>query len=377
MKKTAFFLSASLLFATGLFAQRSIVVSNTLDIDRKAEIVEVKTCALKADFKAKSYILKNEKGQEVAYQVIATDNNKQVLIFQANVTANGTSTYTLTEGKPATVKPLTFAGFIPERKDDFAWENDMAAYRMYGPALANENPSNGVDYWAKSTKDLVVKQRYNDELKNGITYHVDHGNGLDFYKVAHTLGCGGIAPFSGNKLWVGDHFDSYQVLENGPLRSVFSLTYNAVKVDNEVYKQTITVTVDAGSLLNKAEVKYSGKGKNMTSLATGIFLHDVKDNLKFDLENGTVAYAENAVSDAGVPSGRNYVGAFTPQKSITGIKEIDNHALLLSKYKTGKTFTYYFGGGWSKWHFTTDEAWFNAVKDFSRTQNNPLKVKVK
>ena len=38
-----------------------------------------------------------------------------------------------------------FGRFVPERKDDFAWENEYAAFRMYGPALAPENPSNGVD----------------------------------------------------------------------------------------------------------------------------------------------------------------------------------------------------------------------------------------
>ena len=377
MKKSGFLLFALLLLFAGVYAKKSIVVSNSLNFDSKAEIVELKTCALKADFTSKSYVLKNEKNQEVPYQLISTDKNKQILIFQADVKANSSSTYTLTEGKPATVKPLTFAGFIPERNDDFAWENDMAAYRMYGPALAKENPSNGVDFWAKRTSDLVVMQRYNDELKNKLTYHVDHGNGLDFYKVAHTLGCGGIAPFSGDKLWVGNHFDSFQVLENGPLRSVFSLTYNKVNVDNEVYKQTITITADAGSLLNKTEVTYTGKGKKLTALATGIFLHNVKDNLKFDLVNGTVAYAENAVSDAKIPSGRNYVGIFAPQKNIIDSKEIDNHALLLSKYKVGKKFTYYFGGGWSKWHFPTDNDWFNAVNNFSEIKNNPLKIKLK
>ncbi|MDD3321299.1 MAG: DUF4861 family protein [Paludibacter sp.] len=377
MKKTGFLLFASLLFISGVYAKKSIVISNSLNFDRNAEMVEIKTCALKADFKTKSYVLKNEKNQEVPYQLISTDKNKQILILQADVKANSSSTYTLTEGKPAVVNAKTFAGFIPERLDDFAWENDIAAYRMFGPALAVEKPSNGVDFWAKRTDKLVVKQRYKDELENGITYHVDNGNGLDFYKVAHTFGCGGIAPYASDKLWVGDYYNHYKVYENGPLRSVFSLIYDSVKVDNEFYKEIFTVTVDAGSIMNKAEVKYIGKGNNISSLATGIFLHDVKDNLKTDLANGTIAYAENAVSNAGLPSGRNYVGVFAPQKNVIESKEMDNNALLLSSYKTGKIFTYYFGGGWSKWHFPTDNDWFEAVKNFSLAKNNPLKVKIK
>ncbi|MBV5342917.1 DUF4861 family protein, partial [bacterium] len=75
------------------------------------------------------------------------DKNKTVssFIFQADVKAKSTATYQIGEGKPSAVKFLTHARFVPERKDDFAWENDLAAYRMYGPALANEKPSNGVD----------------------------------------------------------------------------------------------------------------------------------------------------------------------------------------------------------------------------------------
>ena len=189
------FLVALLLLVSVVFAKQSIVVSNSLGTDRKGEIVEVKLSGLNADFQTKSYILKNNKGVEVAYQIISGENKKPLsLVFQADVKAKSTSTYSLIEGKPAEVTAKTYARFVPERKDDFAWENDMAAYRMYGPALANENPSNGVDYWAKCTEKLVVDQRYKDEEFNKISYHIDHGQGLDFYKVAHTLGCGGIAP---------------------------------------------------------------------------------------------------------------------------------------------------------------------------------------
>ena len=53
-------------------------------------------------------------------------------------------------------QPKVFGRFVPERKDDFAWENEYAAFRMYGPALKPENPSNGVDLWLKTSPELVV-----------------------------------------------------------------------------------------------------------------------------------------------------------------------------------------------------------------------------
>lgn len=376
MKKTILLTIASFLLVSGLFAQRSIVVSNTSEIERKAEMVEVKAGTLKLDLNLKSYILKNEKGEEVPYQLVSGGkNNVQTLIFQANVKANGSSVYKLSEGKPAVVKPKTSARFVPERKDDFAWENDLAAYRMYGPALVKENPSNGVDLWLKRTDEVIVDKFYSDELNKGLSYHVDHGQGLDCYSVGHTLGAGGIAPYASDSLWIGNHYDSYKVLENGALRSVFTLTYDSVKVGPEYYKQTITITANAGSMLNKAVVRYEGKKQKM-KLAAGIILHDAKGSLDENVAKGIIAYAENAVSNAKIPSGRNYIGVYTPAKSPEIIKK-NNHALILSNYTTGKEFIYYFGGGWSKWGYPTDGDWFKALNNYSESMKKPLKVKVK
>ena len=376
MKKIVFSIFASLLLASGAFAQHTIVVTNGTGIERKGEMVEVSLSALKVSFDTKSYVLKNKQNKEVAYQLIYNGNKyPRTLIFQADVKANGSATYVLTEGKPAVVKPKTFARFVPERKDDFAWENDMAAYRMYGPALANENPSNGVDYWAKCTNELIVNEFYNGEEKKHISYHVDHGHGLDFYKVAHTTGCGGIAPYVDGKLWVGNHFDRYKVVEVGPLRSVFTLEYDSVIVGNQVLKEKLTITTNAGSMLNKAKVVFTGSGQKM-ELAAGIALHDGKGVWKHDIANGTSGYAEEAVSDAKVPSGRNYVGVYIPEKVKQALKDADN-VMITSSYKTGDTFTYYFGGGWSKWLYPTDNDWFKALDLFSKTTKTPLKVTVK
>jgi hypothetical protein len=376
MKKTIFSIIASLSFGSFAIHSQTIVINNTTNLDRKGEMVELNTAKLKANFKTKTYILKNDKKQEQPYQLLYNDKKEvESIIFQSDVKANSSATYSLTEGKPAIVKAKTSARFVPERKDDFAWENDMAAYRMYGPALAKENASNGVDFWAKRTSELILDKRYNDELKNKRSYHVDFGDGLDFYKVGHTLGCGGIAPYTADSLWIGNQYSKYKVMENGPLRSVFQLIYDSVKVGTKYYKAEITITVSAGALLNKAVVKYIGAPQKM-ELAGGIFLHDGKGKLKLNAKNGTAAYAEEAISDAQLPSGRNYVGIYIPTK-VNAARKIGTHALVLADYKVGDNFTYYFGGGWNKWGFPTDEDWFNAVKSFSEAISKPLQVTVK
>jgi hypothetical protein len=375
MKRVIISVFTLLLVVTGIFAQKSVVITNNSNTDRNSEIVEVKACCKKSCIVTKPFILKNENGEEVGYQLVF-DNNNVVsgFIFQANVKANSSVIYSITEGNPTPTKAKTFGRFVPERKDDFAWENDFAAYRMYGPALAKENPSNGVDYWAKKTDELIVDEFYNGELKNGLSYHRDRGHGLDFYKVAHTLGCGGVSLYVNDSLWVGNHYDAFKVIENGPLRTVFTLTYDSVKVGNDFYKETITITATAGSLLNKAVVTYSGKNGKI-KIASGIYLHDGKGELKSNPSNGVLAYAENAVSEFGEPSGRNYVGVVVPEK----VAEINkaNHALLVTDYKAGSAFTYYFGGGWNAYKFPSDADWFKAVEDFQIKISNPLKIKLK
>jgi hypothetical protein len=345
-----------------------IVVKNTLDFDRIGEIVEIETAGLEADFSSKTYILKDAVGKEVGYQFSA-NKGSQSLIFQASVPAKSSVTYTLVEGTPAPATVKTDAHFVPERKDDFAWENDLAAYRMYGPALADEYPSNGVDLWLKNTEKPVMAQFYADELQRRISYHVNHGLGLDCYDVKHTMGAGGIAPYT-SKLWIGNHYDHYKVLETGPLRSVFTLIYDSVLMEETYYKQTITITADAGSVLNKALVRYEGLEKPLR-LAGGIYLHKEKGITFFDKENKLIAYAENAVSNAGVPEGRNYVGVYMPAATGDPVEE-ENHYVILGNYQVGNEFTYYFGGGWSKWKFPTDEDWFKALSRFSQAKKTPL-----
>ena len=375
MKKLFLMLLAIGTFTSCSSLSKTITVTNSADFARKGEMVEVRLANLQINPAKTTFILKNQ-NKEVAYQIVNKQNaNEALLIFQATLNAGEKAVFEISKGKPAAVKPLTFARQVPERKDDFAWENDLAGYRMYGPALANENPSNGVDLWLKRTSDLVVDKRYHDELVNGKSYHIDHGDGLDCYKVGHTLGAGGISPYVNEKLWVGNFYNSYRVIENGPLRSVFELKYNAVNIDGETYSQTLTITSDAGSLLNKAIVKFEGADKEM-KLAGGIFIHDGKGSIKDSADKGFIAYAENAVSDAGVPSGRNYVGVLIP-KGATESQKDKEHVLIMTDYKPGTEFTYYFGGGWSKWGFPTDADWFKAMQTFNNKLKSPLKVEIK
>ena len=142
---------------------RTIVVHNFADFDRQGELVEADIAATRCDFGKHTYILKDKEGREIPYQIVAEGGSPHTLLFQADVPARSASGYTLSEGTPAPVEPKVAARHVPERKDDFAWENDLAAYRMYGPALANEYPSNGVDLWLKRTGKPIMDEMYRND----------------------------------------------------------------------------------------------------------------------------------------------------------------------------------------------------------------------
>lgn len=261
-------------------------------------------------------------------------------------------------------KQLVSGRQVPERKDDFTWENDRIAFRVYGPALAAENPSNGVDVWLKKTEELVVDKFYKDELENGLSYHVDRGEGLDCYKVGHTLGAGAIAPYSEGKIWVEDHYSSAEVLSLTPSNITFRLTYDSVRYEDKLLSKQVVISLDAGSQLNKATVTYDGDFDTI-KLAAGIVLHSQPGDITMSREEGYIAYAEEAVSDAGVPAGRSYIGlVFTTP--LIEILQDDIHVAGITAYKKGEELVYYFGAGWSEWGFATDQDWTDYVSRFRK-----------
>jgi hypothetical protein len=364
-------LLTNVLIVTSCSEQKNIYIYNDLPIAREYEMTEVSLSSLGIK-KETEFIILDEKGKEVPHQILYSSKK---VIFPVSIAANDSVIYTIKKGIPTEISTKTYGRQVRERKDDFAWENDRIAFRMYGPALAKENPSNGVDVWLKRTENLIVNKFYKNELENGKSYHIDHGEGLDCYKVGNTLGAGGIAPYVDSVLWVGNHYNRFKIIEEGPLRVSFTLEYDTLTVRRQNLRQSITISLDAGKQLNKAIVKYDGQISDM-QLAAGIFLHDKIGVTKSSIEKGYIAYAEDAVSDAKVPSGRNYVGVFLP-KGISAIKTQDKHLLAIAPHNMEREFVYYFGAGWSKWGFPTDKDWFAYMEKQALILQNPLRVVVK
>ena len=224
MKKIFLAIFAAVLLVSCSTAKVEVTITNNLGIDRENEIVEISKNTIWSKLNLTSadrIIVLDRASEQVAYQVAFNPENDtdSLLIFPATVQANASSVYTIKKGKPENSQPKVAGRLVPERKDDFNWENDRVAFRMYGPALqATGEISSGIDLWAKRTDKLVADKWYADELAGRKTYHTDGGEGLDFYKVGPTLGAGAAAPYLDNQLWFSRNFNEYAILDKGPLR---------------------------------------------------------------------------------------------------------------------------------------------------------------
>ena len=56
--------------------------------------------------------------------------------------------------------PSVMARYVPERADDFVFENDLIAGRFYGEALEGNPTSPGLDIWVKLPGKLVADDWY-------------------------------------------------------------------------------------------------------------------------------------------------------------------------------------------------------------------------
>ncbi|MBV9949397.1 MAG: DUF4861 family protein [Myxococcales bacterium] len=202
------------------------------------------------------------------------DDVADTLVFQADLAPGETKSFQVRPGKrrPAALGEYKVYGrFVRERHDDFAWENDVVAHRVYGPDLETwkKEPltSSGVDTWAKRVPRLIVNEWYLTD-----NYHEDQGDGADFYSVGTSRGCGGLGVWSGNELHVSKNFVRSRVLANGPIRLEFELEYAPWEAGGFRIAETRRVTLDAGTHFNRFESTFTGARGDL-KIAVGIAKH--------------------------------------------------------------------------------------------------------
>ena len=409
---------AGILFLTGCCdCIYTVKVSNPLDSDRHPEMVEL--CMQDIDdalslAEGETFVIRDRKGHEIPYQV--TYDGK--VIFQVQMKAGVTERFRITKGQPSVYESLVFGKQYPERVDDFVWENDLVGFRAYGPGLqAKGERGFGYDIFTKRnttqpvlemfyelalgerTKSIhkellaVDRQKANDYKIDSMTFHVDHGYGMDAYAVGPTLGAGVTALIDKDIIYPWC-YKEYEILDNGPLRFSFRLTFNPFAVgDDTNVIETRVITLDLGSHLNHTAVTY----ENLTEpkeMVTGIVLRDKDGKEVADIDKGYIAYPAPSMNfdtrNPDLDNGIHFMGHVYPETmreartvyhSEKERKEerggAPGHILAFREYKPGEEFKYYWGFGWSHSEMKTYEQWIQYLEKFSEMVRNPLHVTVK
>jgi rhamnogalacturonyl hydrolase YesR len=324
------------------------------------------------------------------------------LVFQVDLGPGETRTfYVLAASALAAVPPpivKTFARYVPERLDDFAWESDRIAHRTYGQALikAEHTISSGPDVWIKKDRRLIVDVMYATGH-----YHQDNGEFMDEYRVGNSRGCGGVGIWDGKKLYTSSNYRNWKLITTGPIRSVFELTYDAWDAGNgRKVSETKRYSIDAGSWFTKAQSTFASDDNSPLTIGIGLAERACPTNreefIAHDQDAGWMTYwqpedqPKGVIGDAiilpkgGVREFTNDVPglpdsalhAMVPQPTHEGYPSIRN-LLAISQAEAGKPFEYYFGACWDRsGDFTNHVQWEAYAKRFAERRDQPLQVRV-
>ena len=260
-----------------------------------------------------------------------------------------------------------------ERHDDFAWENDEVAFRIYGQALETfeKEPltSSTVDAWSKRTRRLVLNDWYLVD-----DYHRDHGDGGDFYSAGRSRGCGGSGLVVEGALAVSKNFRSSRVLAAGPIRLVFEVAYPEWERPGLKATEVKRVTLDAGSHFNRFESFYTVEGEGPITWAAGIRL--AKGVVpRVDRERGILRTWEHQGSYG--EDGWLGCGVVVDPAAVVDAKEEGGNQLVVARTPRGQPPTWYAGSGWDRsGDFADVAAWDRHVDAFAARLRSPLKVEV-
>ncbi len=377
----------------------TVSVTNTLELARPAETITIPWTSVNQHLPGallQQIVVKDAAGNVLPYQVTnvaphAKDPRGEgvaygELIFQ-HAFAAGEKSATFTVEKTTVVSPpfpsKVFARYVPERLDDFAWENDKIAHRTYGTALAAPAApgsgkevlvTSGMDVWFKRVPYLIVDRWYN---KGHDHYHHDEGEGIDMYNVGTTRGIGGTGVWDGKELHAGVNYRSWNVIANGPVRAIFELTFDAWDAAGVRVSEVKRFTVDAGHYFDQIDSTFSFAGPQQLTAAVG--LHKTPSDKKQDPKVTFTRASKDTVLIQWVEQRSNgaFGAAIIMPAAGQEYAEDARNALVLAPVSSGKPLRYYVGAAWTRaGDFKSEQDWQRYVTEESARVRTPVTVTV-
>ena len=362
----------------------TITAANPSPFARARETIAVsgaEFAKLVAGLELKKALVSDAGGRAVLSQLVDTsgDDEPDELVFQADFAPGEVKRFNVRLGERphavAAAEYKVYGRFVRERHDDFVWENDLVAHRMYGPDLETwaKDPlvSSGIDTWAKRTNKLVVNEWYMTD-----DYHQDAGQGADFYGVGKSRGCGGLGVWAGGKLHPSRNFIRSRVLANGPIRLVFELTYAPWELPGGARVSEVKrITLDAGSAFNRFDSTFSGV-KGALSVGIGIAKH-AGGALQVDAGTSSMRVWEPVKDTKGTASGNlGCAVVLSPGAPLDAQSSELDHIAVTPTDAFGHL-SYRVGSAWDRaGHVRDAAAWAKSVENVAAKAAVPLQVQL-
>jgi hypothetical protein len=377
-------------FSTKNKLNKKVVIQNTLQFERSEIItINLKEYKVLSKFKnASDLLIKDEKGELLVTQLVDVnqDGTPDELLFKATVPALSKVSYTLfTDSKFNSKSPVssltTYARFVPERIDDFAWENDIVAFRTYGPEaqrLVEEGKeggtlSSGIDLWLKKVKYSIIDSWYAKNVVSPGFYHIEHGEGYDPYHVGSSRGTGGTGIWEKDSLHISKNYTKYRVIATGPLRTIFELDY--APWSKFGVTETKRISIDLGSNFSKFENKISATSK-IPNYTLGITLHKEKGMVAINAKKGIFRHWE-PIDDSFVGEGIVIDPSLVKTAMDHHSKAVDQSQILVVTEPKNDTLIYYAGFAWTgTGQVQSVQDWDKMLEKQSQVIQNPLSVKI-
>lgn len=361
----AVFISFMLLLPS-VKAQKTITITNPTSAQR-SELVSIPAGPLGIEV-GKGVIVRDAFGIE---RVSQWTYDGQLLV-DVHVRPHGKAVLTIQEGTPAAIRSSVGGRMYPERLDDIAFENDRIGFRLYGPAMQRKGEKGfGHDVWVKRTTDFVLEELYSNDPR--LSFHLDYGRALDCYGVGPTLGCGTPCLVRDGKIVYPWCYDSYKILDKGPLR--FTVQVNFPNVDGVTEHRILSL--DKGSNFCEATVWYTTTAPDGlpsgTSVAAGLAIR-AADPTTVVMSKDYVHYADPTV-DPERHQFQIYSALLFPDTEVQ-MKQMENHVLGIQKHSRQGRFHYFFGAAWSEFDVRSQAEWQLRIEWFMLAQRHPLQVTI-
>ncbi|MFD2787706.1 DUF4861 family protein [Hymenobacter rubripertinctus] len=366
----------------------SFTITNKLAQARPAETISLPAARLPAVGTGHLEVHDQQTGAVLASQPLDLDGDgkPEELLFQADFGARATRRFTVAVAPgaaPATPagSPATFSRFVPERIDDYAWENDRVAFRTYGPVAQQLTEAgrkdgtltSGMDCWLKRVPYPIIDKWYGGYPADHRYYHVDRGEGYDPYHVGASRGCGGTGVWDQDRLLVSKNFVRYRLLATGPIRTVFELTYAPWEANGRVVTEKKRISLDLGSQLTRYEEILTSSAP-LPNFVIGITLHDQKGTVAADKAAGWFRHWET-IDDAQLGTGLVLDPRRVTEYRDYRTDQTDQSHLLVFTKPEPENLVFYAGFAWTKaGRIQTVQDWEAYLADFARRLASPLPV---